>query len=128
MLQDWQRFSPKKWSPPTSQEWLFIGSLFHPVMGTTKDYCRHDTALLNPYSGAIAVGGSCHHTILSRRHAGAVYWGSYYDGGRGVSISFVSWIAVCQILSNRLLAAYQMIPKLGTPVVPFSLCKVGSPL
>ena len=28
----------------------------HPVMGTTRDYCRYMKALLTPYSGATTVG------------------------------------------------------------------------
>ena len=36
---------------------LFVGSIPHPVMGTTRDYCRYIKALLIPYSGAITIGG-----------------------------------------------------------------------
>ena len=38
-----------------SREWrcggmeLYIGSIPHPVLGTTKDYCRYIKVLLTPY-------------------------------------------------------------------------------
>ena len=34
-----------------------LWSIPHPVVGTTRDYCRYIKALLSPYSGAIAVEG-----------------------------------------------------------------------
>ena len=34
-----------------------VGSIPHPVMGTTRDYCRYIKALLSPYSGAITRAG-----------------------------------------------------------------------
>ena len=33
------------------------GPMPHPILGTTKDYCRNAKALLVPYLGASTVGG-----------------------------------------------------------------------
>ena len=35
---------------------FWLGSIPHPVMGTTKDCCRYTTALLTPHLVAISVG------------------------------------------------------------------------
>ena len=42
--------------PPNTS--LYIGSIPHPVMGTTGDYCRYIKVLLTQYLGTISVGGS----------------------------------------------------------------------
>ena len=33
----------------------YLGQLPHPVMGTTRDHCRHSKALLTPYEGVITI-------------------------------------------------------------------------
>ena len=36
---------------------IAVGLIPHPVMGTTKDYCRYIKALRTPDFGAISTGG-----------------------------------------------------------------------
>ena len=36
---------------------VVLGSIPHPVMGTTRYYCRYIKVLLTPYEGAITIGG-----------------------------------------------------------------------